>query len=86
MNCAETCGNCRYGDCDKVTGRCYGGCAAGYLGDTCKNSKNFGAEIGQTKTCHLFIQLILTSLGVLVEPILIGAQTMLLCHALSSLN
>ena len=43
------CGNCRYGNCDKVTGRCDGGCAAGYLGDTCKKSKNFEVEMGQTK-------------------------------------
>ena len=39
IDCAEKCGNCRYGDCDIKTGRCYGGCAAGYTGDTCKESK-----------------------------------------------
>ena len=42
MNCLETCGNCRYGNCDKVTGRCNHGCAAGYLGETCKQSKKSG--------------------------------------------
>ena len=39
MDCLEKCGHCRYGDCDLATGHCYGGCAAGYTGDTCKQSK-----------------------------------------------
>ena len=40
-NCTEKCGKCLNGNkqCDTVTGRCSGGCAAGWKGDTCEKGK-----------------------------------------------
>ncbi|KAK3758668.1 hypothetical protein RRG08_016637 [Elysia crispata] len=38
-NCRHICGFCQRGTCDHVTGECYGGCAKGYYGPSCKTGE-----------------------------------------------
>ncbi|XP_078330367.1 uncharacterized protein LOC144624438 [Crassostrea virginica] len=57
-NCSQTC--VVTGSCDKVTGRCLGGCQAGWTGDMCEKGKHFAfkncifRELSAILECTIF--------------------------------